>query len=544
MKKLIVILVILVLIFSGLSAWAVNVYAKPLEIGELKVIVVPDKDGVFIKSGEGEFQKVTEEVDLKEGDTVKTDETGSARIVLFDTNEVTLDSNSEVVIEESFIDGETPFLTKIKLNLKQGQVWNRLLELLHPDAYFEVESGGVVATVRGTIFNMSNTDGEIGVSVLENSVALSQAGETEVVQTVGVDEEIVFNLEKIKDLKEAKIEKITKSIKEGKWFKNNFLRDETFREFIKERRDRILGQVGPLPGSRFYPAKNLGERIAALLTFDKAARAEKIKNFQARKFLAARMLRAEGDKIGAGKILKSISNLKEIMPIVRRVEYYDRDFLKTEAQILKNGLNGDFAKEYLGNLLLPRQLEFINQKLDLKPLILPKTEDLIIESLDTNTNSELSNTNSGTNTNTNTNVNTNTNTNTNEPQGPVCGDGVCEIGEGSGVCDADCPPPPPPPSVIGLEISALPTSIPAQGSSKLTAVTVWSDGSKKDVTGELSWTVNQAATGAPMGYVSAGMFYSSGPTGTASIKGHYDDPDSGLPLEAFVSVQVTTASRK
>lgn len=537
MKKLVIILVILILIFGGLSAWAVNVYAKPLEIGELKVVVIPDEGGVFVKSGESEFQKVTEEADLKEGDAVKTDETGSARIVLFDTNEVTLDNNSEVVIEESFIDGETPFLTKIKLNLKQGQIWNRLLELLHPDAYFEVESGGVVATVRGTIFNMSNTDGDIDVSVIESSVALTQAGETEAAQTLQADEELIFNLEKIKDLREAKIEKIADKIKGGMWFKNNFLRDETFREFIKERRDKILGQIGPLPGSRFYPAKNLGERIAALLTFDKAARAEKVKNFQARKFLAARMLKAGGDKLGAARILKSISNLKEIMPTVRRLEYYDRDFLKTEAQILKSGLNGDFAKEYLGNILLPRQLEFINQKLDLKPLILPKTEDLIIESLDTNTNTNI-------NTNINTNTNANANTNTNKPTGPVCGDGVCEIGEGSGVCDVDCPPPPPPPTVTGLEISALPDSIPVQGSSKLTASAVLSDGSRKDVTGSVSWTVSQSATGASMGYVSAGMFYSSGPAGTASIKGHYDDPESGLPLEAFVSVQVTSISRK
>lgn len=531
MKKLIVILVILILAFGALSYWAVNVYAKPLQIGELKIVLVPEDDGVFLKSGEGEYQKVSEEIDLKVGDAIKTDETGSARIILFDTNEVSLDKNSEVVIEESFIDSETPFFTKIKLNLKKGQIWNRLLELLHPDAYFEVESGGVVATVRGTIFNMSNIDGNINIAVIENSVAVSEVGGTEVAETIKSGEEKEINFKKIKNINEAKIFEITETRKAGAWFKNNFLRDGKFREFIKEKKENILRQIGPLPGGRFYPAKRLGERVATLLTFDKNARAEREKNFAARKFLAARLLLAEGEKIRAFQVLKSISNIKDIAPIIRRADYYDRDFLKTEVQVLKNGVNGEAVREYLGKILLPGQLDFIKQKLEFSPILLPKLEEIIIEPLGSeNFGNE--------NLNVNTNTNTNTNVNTNQPAGPVCGDGVCALGEGSGVCDVDCPPPPPAPTITGLFISALPTSIPAQSSSKLTAETVWSDGSRKDVTGSVSWTVSQGATGAPMGSVNAGMFYSSGPIGTAIITGTYASGEQNF--DATVNIQVVS----
>lgn len=531
MKKIILVLVILILGFGALSYWAVQVYAKPLEFSELKIVVVPEEPGVFIKFGEEEFREVTGEIELKVGDTMQTNETGLARIVLFDTNEVSLDKNSEVVIEESFIDSETPFFTKIKLNLKKGQIWNRLLELLHPDAYFEVEAGGVVATVRGTIFNISNTDGDIDVAVMENSVALALADGSEDNQILKTGEELSIDLRKIKSLGQVEIFKITEERKAGRWFKNNFLRDGKFREFIKGRKENILRQIGPLPGGRFYPAKRLGERIATILTFDKSAREQKIKNFETRKFLAARLLLIEGERTRALQALKSISNVQDIASLVRRADYYDRDFLKAEVQAFKNGTNGEATKNYLDRILLPKQLEFIKQKLELSPVLLPKMEEIIIEPLN------LQNTNSGLQ-NVNTNTAVNANSNTNQPQGPICGDGVCELGEGSGVCDADCPPPPPAPTITRLEISAMPVSIPAQSSSKLIAETVWSDGSKKDVTGSVSWTVSRGVTGAPMGYVNVGMFYSSGSIGTAIVSGVYSSNEGTF--EATVNVQVTS----
>jgi len=500
MKKLLIVLIILILVFGAISAWAVKVYARPLEVPDLKVVVVPEESGVFVKSGDEGFKEVIAETDLKVGDTVRTDETGLARIVLFDANEVSLDKNSEVVIEESFIDEETPFLTKIKLNLKKGQIWNRLLEFLHPDAYFEVESGGVVATVRGTIFDMSNIDGEVNVSVLENSVALTAAGETEVAQILKSGEEFSANLQLLKNLREAKILQISEDARASEWFKNNFSRDEKFREFIKEKKNAILKQVGPLPGSRFYPAKLLGERVASLLTFDKTARAEKERNFSARKFLAARLLLAQGEKIKAVSIIKSISDPRGIVPLARRLDYYDRDFLKEEVQKLKNGLGGDEIKSYFDNVLLPRQLEFINQKLELSPVTLPKTEEILIKPLEL----DLQNTNSAP-TNTNTVV---------------------------------TPPVQVAPTAISLSVAATPSAIAPQGNSKLTVTLTMSDGSTRDVTDETTWTVSLAVTGAPMGSISGGIFYSNGMTGNVSVTGTYD-AGGGKILQGSTSVQVT-----
>jgi hypothetical protein len=505
MKKLLIVLIILILVFGAISAWAVKVYARPLEVPDLKVVVVPEESGVFVKSGDEGFREAIAETELKVGDTVRTDDTGLARIILFDTNEVSLDKNSEVTIEESFIDQETPFLTKIKLNLKKGQIWNRLLEFLHPDAYFEVESGGVVATVRGTIFDMSNIDGEVDVAVLENSVALSEVDAAESVQVLKSGEELSANLEQLKNLREAKIFQISDGARASQWFKNNFSRDEKFREFIKEKKNAILRQVGPLPGSRFYPAKVLGERVAALLTFDKTARVEKEKNFSARKFLAARLLLTQGEKIRAIQTIKSISDPRGIVPLARRLDYYDRDFLKAEVQKLKNGLDGEI-KSYLDNVLLPKQLEFIKQRLEISPVTLPKTEEILIKPLEL----DLQNTNSVP-TNTNEIINTNT---------------------------VVLPPAQVAPTAISLSVAASPSAIAPQGNSKLTATLTMSDGSTRDVTAKTTWTVSLAVTGAPMGSTSGGIFYSNGMTGNVSVTGTYD-AGGGKILQGSTSIQVT-----
>jgi hypothetical protein len=70
-------------------------------------------------------------------------------------------------------------------------------------------------------------------------------------------------------------------------------------------------------------------------------------------------------------------------------------------------------------------------------------------------------------------------------------------------------------------------------------VAVWSDGKREDVTSKVTWTVSQSATGGPMGYVSASLFYSSGPTGTAAVRASYVSGDGTF--SALVNILVTTS---
>lgn len=364
MKKVISVLIILIALFLAVAAWAIIVYAKPIQFGDLKMAVVPEAGKVFLKSGSGEFLEITNETDLQVGDAVKTDETGKARLVLFDANEVTIDHSSEIIIEEGFIDEETPFLTKIKLRLNNGQIWNRLLKFLHPDAYFEVEAGGVVATVRGTIFNFSYQDDKVDISVLEDSVSVARKGIDKLPVVLKTDE----NFSLVKEAKEAKIEKIKDEVKQRDWFKNNFKRDEDFKAEIKTKRDKILEQVGPLPGSPVYSIKVLGEKMSLAFTFDKSEKQNKINNFEARKILEARLLLAQGEKTRALKTLKLMPEAKKAWLFVKHFDYYDREFLKLKDE--------DFAGEYFKGILTPRELEFINKPTEIK---IPLLEEEILE---------------------------------------------------------------------------------------------------------------------------------------------------------------------
>ncbi len=370
MKNLIVGLIILIVFLFAVAAWAMIAYAKPIQFGDLKMTVIPEVGKVFVKSGSGEFLEITNETEIQVGDVIKTDETGRARLVLFDANEVTIDKDSEIFVEESFIDKETPFLTKVKIKLEKGQIWNRLLEFLHPDSYFEVEAGGVVATVRGTVFNFLYQDGKADISVLEDQVSILEK-ETGKTAVLNVDES--FSLEK--GAKQAKIEKIKDELKQEDWFKNNFKRDENFRTEVKEKRDKILEQVGPLPGSPVYPVKVFGEKMSLVFTFDNFERQNKINNFEARKILEARLLWAQGEKTQALNNLKTISKTSEAWRLVKQFDYYDRESLK----VLKGVLAQEsFAKEYLGSVLSPDEVEFIKGVIKVEPVLplLEKTEEV------------------------------------------------------------------------------------------------------------------------------------------------------------------------
>lgn len=564
MKKFIIILTILILAFVALSIWAVKVYAQPLELADLKMTLIPEASKVFVKSNEGDFTEVTGEIELRIGDTVKTDGTGEARIVLFDANEVTLDKNSEVVLEKSFIDEETPFLTKIKLNLKQGQVWSRLLEFFHPDAYFEVEAGGVVATVRGTVFNVSYRDDEVDVSVLENSVAVSQKDSVAPTQIIKADEKLLMKLNILEEFEEARIEKIPSEIKGNEWFKKNFVQDERFKESIIKKQKKLFEQVGPLPGSKFYLLKQFGEKISLLLTFDKEARQNKWRSFEVKKILAAKKLYEQGDKRMALRILKLSSKDPSLLPLVRRFEYYDRDFLKKQVGILKQGTaDNDFAKEYL-KVFEPKELEFLNQKIKTNEFYPSWLEEMFkVNSEDIKTLSYLQEIFTAEDWKCFERIHAKSlemqkilkeispenvtqwslaMQNFYTPEDLVCIERIqarfahlraddfstqslpLELLTNTASKDESTFESPPEPT--NLEIMVADENITPQGNTALTAYLILSDGTSKDVTSETTWYVHSDANGLFYGEVRDNIFYSNGRSGQVTIKGSYTTDDN------------------
>jgi len=361
MKKTIIFLLIIIVIV-GIGGWALmTAYASSIDIEDPAIWLYEEKGSVYYNSdGEG-FINVSGETPLMQGDSVKTDENSKAKIVFYDSQEIILDENTEIEITKGVIDENSPLLTKVKVNLKEGQVWSRLLELLHPDAAFEVEADNVVATVRGTSFNVSYLGDEVNVAVFENSISVSdEEGEVEVneedvliYQPVKMDD--TASADEIEALKRSRFQKRKLRIDERKqaWVKNNIERDLDFKEEISKRRKRILNQVGPLPGDKFYKLKRLSEKISLMTAFDKYQKEKVSRNIKIKRLLEIEALIESGRKDQALTIINAIDIDPQVLPIIQRIKALD-------PKIKENLMQDEEIKNfYLNNIFDDNQRDFL-----------------------------------------------------------------------------------------------------------------------------------------------------------------------------------------
>ena len=178
MKKLILIIIVLLIVVVAGGATLASVYAQTVDLEDPVIKLFPESGRVLHKSAGTAYAEVTEPIEVSQGDSIQTNQNSKAKLVFFDNAEMILDQNTEIVISRGFIDKNSPLLTRIRIKLEQGQVWSRLLELLHPDADYSVEADNVVATVRGTSFNFSKINGKAEPSkiarlTIKNKVALT-----------------------------------------------------------------------------------------------------------------------------------------------------------------------------------------------------------------------------------------------------------------------------------------------------------------------------------------------------------------------------------
>lgn len=119
---------------------------------------------LYVESGEVLVNNAgaTNEMELKTNDVVKTGANGIATLVLFESETVRLQPNTEVVVSS---------LSKNNVGIKQnsGQTWNKISKLTGVNSY-ELQTPDTVATVRGTGFKVWTKDGESGIIVGEGKV--------------------------------------------------------------------------------------------------------------------------------------------------------------------------------------------------------------------------------------------------------------------------------------------------------------------------------------------------------------------------------------
>jgi hypothetical protein len=383
MKKVKIILsifiaVILVILIGG--GTLVSVYAEPFNLEEPVIKLTKIKGDVSYRFVDTlEFAQLNGSIELSTGDSVKTGEGGKAKIAFFDTQEIVLDENTEITINEGFIDEYQPLLSKVKLNLSEGQIWTRLLELLHPDAEFEVEAEDVVATVRGTSFNMSAVKGEVKIAVFENIVQVTPKDKPNEKYTLEVDDVIEYKKEaETKD--RFILRKINDKEKESDWVKDNIKQNDEFKSEMNKKQDELMKKVGVMPDSTKYSLKRFGERLTLAITFNKDDKAKQIEDYKMRRALEAQVLKDSGKSRLAEQIMRENGiEQDQLRNLTLRIDRFDPTL------IAKMRNDEAFRDLFLNRITDERQKQYILDKLDLGEYLnqnlslIEKNKDLIMQ---------------------------------------------------------------------------------------------------------------------------------------------------------------------
>ncbi len=132
----------------------------------LSAIIEVKSPGVFVKStNDADWKDAFDGTSVKQGDSVKTNENGSALIRFPDKSSTRLSQDSEITV--TIFDTET---NSVKITLLAGKIWSRVTKILGKST-FETESENLVASVRGTSYGHALTkDGRDVVTVSESIV--------------------------------------------------------------------------------------------------------------------------------------------------------------------------------------------------------------------------------------------------------------------------------------------------------------------------------------------------------------------------------------
>ena len=163
--------ILVVLVAVGIWFWSLGSVA---EQSAERVTVVPDHPSVEVRrAGSGDWNAVSSETEVAAGDEVRTDATGQAVIRFYGRGETRLQEGTSVTVERAAQDLAMPM--DVQLELAAGRIWSRIIRLFDLDSSFSVRTDTVVATVRGTAFDLSRTSVGTTLSVSDASVELASA---------------------------------------------------------------------------------------------------------------------------------------------------------------------------------------------------------------------------------------------------------------------------------------------------------------------------------------------------------------------------------
>lgn len=179
MKKLFFFLAIIIIVVAGLFFYA-NRNGAPAVV---KKIRPAERVWIEVLSPKVAVRQGSDLRDLKTGDalgageTIVTGQAGLANIHFPDGSIARLDADTELAIGEGSCDLSDGSL-KVKVFLKMGRFWSKIIKLATPESFWEVRTGNAVAAVRGTAFGVEYSQGRTLIIGSQNEVSATAVDPT------------------------------------------------------------------------------------------------------------------------------------------------------------------------------------------------------------------------------------------------------------------------------------------------------------------------------------------------------------------------------
>lgn len=153
MKRWFPLLIVAVLVLGGIWFWSLG--SLPDEVTS-DARITASEGSVTVRSPDGSERGAMVGMGLVPGETVFTGPDGKATVDWFGNGETRVGESSQVLIQRA---EEAEGSVQVRLRLETGRVWSRVLRLLDMNSDVSVETGDVVATVRGTSFDVQKSSG-------------------------------------------------------------------------------------------------------------------------------------------------------------------------------------------------------------------------------------------------------------------------------------------------------------------------------------------------------------------------------------------------
>ncbi len=257
MKKLLFIAVIVILVIGGFSWWFWSLGTLP-PVPPRQITLRVGSPGVTVREPGGSvWTSATDGMVIGEGWSVKTDGAGRATIVVADEAESRLDSNSDVTLTRAMLDIQSG--VDVQLSLAMGRVWTRVLRFFDLGSSYAVKTSAVVATVRGTAFDVQTSATGTTVAVSDSAVDIVPVAMAATTTDVVAAGSAATYSPSGRALERRAL---TAEDRNAEWYSTNVAADAAFdARVVSSRTAELKALDGVAPGSALASIASLSQRV-------------------------------------------------------------------------------------------------------------------------------------------------------------------------------------------------------------------------------------------------------------------------------------------